>query len=104
MSNSTSVSLVRTQQSIWASAASVLVTMWLFYIDEGYYDFRWMREAYNWIWFMVYVGGIWGVQMLAGKFLFKRYTTWEQVILNIVLGIPAGVILIIGVFTLLSRI
>jgi hypothetical protein len=104
MSNSTSIPLVKTQQSIWAALAALLVTMWLFYIDEGYYDFRWMREAYNWIWFLVYAGGIWGVQMLAGKYLFKRYAAWEQVILNIVLGIPAGVILIISVFMLIARI
>jgi hypothetical protein len=29
--------------------SAFLVTMFFFYIDEGYYDFRWMKSAGNWI-------------------------------------------------------
>ncbi|MBP7166455.1 MAG: hypothetical protein KBB64_02195, partial [Bacteroidia bacterium] len=32
-----------------------VITNLLFFIDEGYYDFRWMKEAGNWFVFLVYV-------------------------------------------------
>lgn len=35
--------------------SAVLVTLMLFYIDEGFYDLRWMKDIGNWIVFIIYV-------------------------------------------------
>ena len=40
---------------------SFLVTNFLFFIDEGYNDFRWMKDAGNWVVFFMYVVGIYAV-------------------------------------------
>ena len=37
---------------------SLLVTNYLFYLDEGYCDFRWMKDPGNWFVFVIYVAAI----------------------------------------------
>jgi hypothetical protein len=104
MENTVRVPLVKSAQSIVAAVAALLVTTWLFYIDEGYYDFRWMtNDLRNWLWFLVYAGGIWGIQLLAGRFLFRKYAEWEKMVLNLVLGVPIAVVLIISALMGVSR-
>lgn len=50
-----------------AAIATVVMVMFLFYIDEGYYDFRWMRNAGNWLMFVVYLAFVFPMQwLLAG--------------------------------------
>lgn len=34
---------------------SLLITNFLFFIDEGYNDFRWMKDPGNWFVFVIYV-------------------------------------------------
>jgi len=43
---------------------SIVTTLFLFYIDEGFYNFKWMLNIGNWIAFLVYVAAIFGVQLL----------------------------------------
>lgn len=46
----------RNEKAFWLFVVSaVLVTNYLFYIDEGYCDFRWMKEWGNWIVFALFV-------------------------------------------------
>lgn len=40
---------------------SLLVTNILFFIDEGYNDFRWMKDPGNWLVFLIYMIGIYAV-------------------------------------------
>ena len=54
-------------QVIPAAISTVAIVMFLFYIDEGYYDFRWMRNAGNWLMFVVYLAFVFPIQwLLAG--------------------------------------
>jgi hypothetical protein len=39
---------------VWA----FIICQFLFFIDEGYYDFRWMKSVGNWIVFVVYFVGV----------------------------------------------
>lgn len=41
------------QQKIYL-LASFIMTQCLFFIDEGYYDFRWMLSFGNWVAFVIY--------------------------------------------------
>lgn len=55
---------------------AVAITLFLFYIDEGYYDFRWTENAGNWFVFVIYVGIIWGLQLVLGWLLFRIAQGW----------------------------
>lgn len=39
----------------WSASIALVVTFILCYIDEGYYNFQWMRDPSNWAGFMIYV-------------------------------------------------
>lgn len=52
--------------------SAVLITLFLFYIDEGYYSFKWMQNAGNWIMFGVYASTFWLSQYFVSKFILRR--------------------------------
>lgn len=60
-----------TAQYIYPLAIAVVTTTFLFYIDEGNYNFGWTRNIGNWLVFLVYVGVIYGVQLLFALPLFR---------------------------------
>lgn len=66
---------------------SILLTFLLCYIDEGYYDFRWMKDWGNWIAFAIYVGVMYAMQELLYKAL-------KHKVAAIILGITLGLILL----------
>lgn len=39
---------------IWPLLPAALITSYLFYLDEGYFDFRWMKHLTNWVMFFFY--------------------------------------------------
>lgn len=80
-------------------AMAVLVTLYLFYIDEGYYNFNWMANAGNWLAFVVYVGLITGIQLLLALLFLRRFSGWGKGLLSSVLG---AVLVLILVFVLFS--
>ena len=43
---------------------SVVATLFVFYIDEGFYNFQWMKSWGNWIVLIIYAGIIFLVQQL----------------------------------------
>ena len=63
---------------------ATLLTFFLCYIDEGYYDFRWMKEWGNWIAFALYLGVMYAMQELLYKALKHKAAAS---ILGIVLGL-----------------
>lgn len=80
--------------------SAVLISMLLFFVDEGYYDFRWMSNVGNWIAFAVYVGVIFSFQLLFFKLLLKNYTGRAKTLLSVVGGTLLGfLVVILGIFT-----
>jgi len=53
-----------TEKFILPVLNAMVITLFLFYIDEGFYDFRWMLNIGNWIVFLVYVAAIYGIQLI----------------------------------------
>ncbi|PLX04171.1 MAG: hypothetical protein C0595_04475 [Marinilabiliales bacterium] len=74
------------RQIIILLIASTLISLFLFYIDEGYYDFNWMNNIGNWIAFMFYTFGIFGGQILFSKIILKKISLKLNLILSIILG------------------
>lgn len=74
--------------------SAVLVTNFLFFIDEGYNDFRWMRRAGNWFVFLIYVVGLFVLQMLFFEMVFRSYRGPGKLLLSIVGGLLVAFALI----------
>ncbi len=55
--------------------SAIVATLVLFFLDEGYYDFRWMLDGGNWIAFMIYSCslflGQYTLNLLMGRLHFK---------------------------------
>lgn len=74
-------------------------TMFLFYIDEGYYDFRWMNDFGNWFVFFIYLGILTGAQVLMGRLFFRRFKGWTRGILTGATGLVLGVAFAFYIFS-----
>lgn len=57
---------------------TLLVVTFLFFIDEGYYNFNWMSDPGAWIVFSIYYAILFPVQWACSHFLFrsKRGISW----------------------------
>lgn len=69
---------------------SATVTTLLFFIDEGYYNFNWTKNLWNWLFCGVYVAFILLGQTIAGQYILKRYKSDSKSILASFIGIPLG--------------
>jgi hypothetical protein len=79
--------------------SSVLITFLLFFVDEGYYDFRWMTNIGSWIPFIVYLTAIFSGQWLFSALLLKKYRGPGKLLLSILGGATIGILVVIfGVF------
>lgn len=69
---------------------SFIVTFFLFFIDEGYYDLRWMKSVGNWIMFFIYAGFAFSAQFLfsliSPRFLKPSAASWISAIFGTILG------------------
>lgn len=75
---------------------TVLVVLFLFYIDEGWYSFRWMLNWGNWIVFVIYLVMIFPAFWLLSRFIFNSFHGITKVFLIALLGIPLMLILLFG--------
>ncbi|REJ80840.1 MAG: hypothetical protein DWQ44_04780 [Bacteroidetes bacterium] len=80
---------------------SLLITLFLFYTDEGYYNFNWMKDPGAWIAFVVYAFSIFAAQ-LASALLFNKLKLKGgiRILVSSFAGIIAGIIFVISlIFT-----
>ena len=81
-------------------ATSVLITLLLFYIDEGYYNFNWMTHIGNWFPFIIYVSVIFSGQLLFSILILKNYHGFGKTLLSVIGGTTIGILLLVfGIFT-----
>ncbi len=79
--------------------SSVIITLFLFYIDEGYYNFKWMLQLSNWFAFVIYIIPVFGFQLLVLKLISKIFSYQISTILSIIIGAIIGLILVIYLLT-----
>ena len=53
-----------TEKYILPLLVSIVITLFFCYIDEGYYNFKWMLNLENWVAFFVYLAAIYLVQLI----------------------------------------
>lgn len=77
-----------------ALAISIAVTLFLFFIDEGYYNFNWMADVGNWVAFLIYVVLLLIPQLVLiyffGRIETSGYRNFFLYIIGVVLGIAAA--------------
>ncbi len=81
-------------------AIGVAITLLLFYIDEGYYSFKWMLSIGNWVIFCVYAGIIFAGQLLVqlpAVYLLPERLKFKQAWLTIP-GLVLAAMLLYAVF------
>ena len=78
--------------------STFIIVMFLFFIDEGYYDFRWMKEWGNWLVFVIYMIIFLPIQWLISQFLFARINGWKKTAAMVGLTVPVTLLLIWLVF------
>lgn len=71
-------------------ASAFVITFFLFFIDEGYYDLRWMMSWGNWIVFMVYIVLLFPIQWAVSYFLFRRLEGWKAFLTLVAFGITVA--------------
>ena len=81
--------------------AAVFVTAFLFFIDEGLYNFTWMLDPGAWLVFLIYAIPLFAFQMLSFHFVLARYKGSGKIIMSSMLGIIGGTALVITILTLL---
>lgn len=79
--------------------SAIIITIFLFFIDEGYYDFRWMSDAGNWIPFFIYLVVIFILQLVFSDIILKKYHGKNKTILSILEGAVIGLILLVLIFS-----
>ena len=99
MKATTNDSLSSDRNLIVPVLASIFVTMFLFYIDEGNYNFKWMLDWGAWIVFTVYSGIILIAQLVVRLLFFRKLSFKWQTIWTCLAGIPLGVVATISIFS-----
>lgn len=78
---------------IFPLVSSIVATFFLFYIDEGLYNFAWIKEAGAWIVFSIYVLIFFTLQVGIGAFAFKNQFSFLKGFLIALLSILLGLLL-----------
>lgn len=76
--------------------SSVAVTLFLFFIDEGYYNFNWMADLGNWVAFAIYFTAILVVQVALRALVFRKVTGLLGDGVAFVAGVALALFLLIG--------
>ena len=76
---------------------SVVASLFLFYIDEGYYNFQWMKFWGNWIVFMIYAGIIFVVQQLFALIFREVFKVNNRNYLIAAIGVPVPIFVLITI-------
>jgi hypothetical protein len=72
--------------------SALIIVLFLFFIDEGYYDFRWMKDWGNWIVFGMYSLIFFPIQWIISHYVFGKLTGWVKVACMVLISVPASVL------------
>ena len=81
---------------VFIMSTAMIITLFLFYIDEGAYNFAWMKNAGNWIPFALYISGIVGGQVFINQLLLKKQNGKHKLLFTALFGVPLGIVFTIA--------
>lgn len=97
----TSISINRqsdTKQVLWSLGTVISITTFLFFIDEGNYNFQWASNPFYWIAFAIYAIGLLIGHLIINLLVLRKYKGKNKALLTCVLGTILGLIVTIGFF------
>ena len=77
------------------------IVMFLFFIDEGYYNMKWMLDGGAWIVFLIYTVLLLPVQLGISEFIFRRATGSRKYRLMLLVAMPATILILMGLFAII---
>jgi hypothetical protein len=93
MTPTISVSSKKAERTFGINA--LVITLFLFFIDEGYYSFSWMKDPGAWIVFLVYALVIYAAQLLIYKLVLRRYSSSLKIVWSILAGTTLGLLTLV---------
>lgn len=79
--------------------SAVLITLFLFFIDEGYYSFKWMSDLGNWMIFFIYIAFILLGQFLMGWVFYMMKESFKKNLIISLTGIIVGLTAVINILS-----
>jgi hypothetical protein len=76
---------------------AIVVTTFLFFIDEGYYNFNWTKTLSNWFFFLAYTFFIFLGQTITYRYILKRFKGESKGVLTSLIGVPLGLFTLIAI-------
>ena len=76
---------------------SVVASLFVFYIDEGYYNFQWMKSWENWVFFIIYAGIIFLFQQLFALIFRKVFKVKNKNYLIAAIGVPVAIFVLVTI-------
>ncbi|PXY03086.1 hypothetical protein DF185_03065 [Marinifilum breve] len=81
--------------------SSLAIVLFLFYIDEGYYSFDWIKEPLALVVLLIYFLPAFLCQLFIHTILLKINIPTGRTVLSVIIGIILGIGLVVSVFYLL---
>jgi hypothetical protein len=75
--------------------SSILLTLFLFFIDEGYYNFKWMTDIFNWFFFLIYFAVFLFGQFIIYNLLPQKIIGIGRIAFSVLSGVVIGLAFII---------
>jgi hypothetical protein len=64
----------------------------MFFIDEGHYNFQWTKDGWVWLLFFVYTGAAMAGQIITADLLLKNYKGKRKILYTNLIGLPLGIV------------
>ena len=77
--------------------ATFVIVTFLFYIDEGYYNFNWTLEIGSWIVFAMYAGILFPIQYVMSYFFFRKSENLKRMVIYLLIAIPVSIFILLFV-------
>ncbi len=87
--------IVKTYSTPILFFSAISITLLLFYIDELYFDFRWMHNPANWIAFAVYSTFILIGELFLFRVMLEKLEGLSKLVISIIGGSVLGVLIVI---------
>lgn len=87
--------------SVLLLMSAAAITFALFFIDEGYYDFRWMKNPGNWIAFVAYVLMLFVGQLAVLKLFLSKYRGGGKLAISMVGGTALVMLILFGIYSII---
>jgi len=83
--------------------SSIVITSFLLFIDEGYYNFKWTTNIEGWIALFIYSMIFLSGQLLFSRLILRKYDGFVKMLISIIAG-PLLILILFGILLIAGRI